>query len=158
MIRIRTGKAEDFDNIKNYLIDLWVMHAENEPDLLDKERIRNSNVKSYYQKSLENPEKSCFFVAEEENEIYGFIKIDIKKIDSFFKNPKILYIDDLFVMPKYRRKGVAKLLLNRVENLAKEGGIKRIQARVYAFNSNMHKLLVSQGYNSPYATWNKSLK
>lgn len=47
-IAVREGTREDLPFIKSALIDSWVEHAKNEPDLLDEERMKQSDIKSYY--------------------------------------------------------------------------------------------------------------
>jgi GNAT superfamily N-acetyltransferase len=154
-IKIRRGRREDFPIIKDCLIYLWVEHARQEPGLLDEERMRASNVEDYYQECLDEPDEHSLFVAEVDGEFAGFIRADIKKIPSFFKHPEILYLDDLYVLPEFRRKGVARSLIQRAEKLAREKGIERLQARVYSFNKEAQELLKSMGYHSPHGTWDK---
>ena len=154
-VNIREATSKDIPTIKECLIDSWTTHAKNVPDLLDEGRMRNSKVEEYYKKALKKPDASFIFIAEVEGEFAGFIRADVQEIASFFKYPRILFIDDVYVLEKFRRKGVANLLIKNVEKIAKEKGIKRIQARVYSFNEPTKKLLESSGYSSPYATWDK---
>lgn len=156
-ILIREAQHKDITEIKNYLTDLWTWHSENEPDLLDEKRMRNYNSQGYCEKCLADPDKCRLFIADDEGKIAGFLKVNIQEIDSFFKNPTILYLDDVFVLPEYRRKGIARSLIEHAEKFAKEKSIKRIQARVYTFNNGMHKCLESLNYRSPYATWDKEI-
>jgi len=156
-IIIRSGKSEDINQIREHLINLWVEHAQNEPTLLEEKEMRNVNVDEYYNEALENSDKSSVFIAEDNGKIVGFLKADVEQIDHFFLNPQIIYLDDIFVLPEYRRKGIAKTLVKEAEKLAKEKGIKRIQARVYSFNKRMQSFLESQGYHAPYATWDKTI-
>lgn len=156
-IIIRPGKLEDVSQIKDNLINLWVEHAKNEPGLLDENEMRKTDAEGFYKKCFETQDKCFTFVAEDSGKIVGFLKADITEIPSFFIHPKILYLDDLFVLPDYRRQGIAKALILKAEELAKEKNIKRIQARVYTFNTGMHEFLKSLGYHSPHATWDKTL-
>lgn len=154
-IRIREGGIKDLPQIKKCLIDSWVDHARKLPELFDEERMRNSDIDSYYRKAFSNPNVSSIFVAEADGKFAGFIRADIQEIESFFKNNKILYLDDVYVLPKYRKTKVATLLTKEVEKKARELGIKSIQARIYTFNTPAQGLLKSFGYSMPYSTWNK---
>ncbi len=156
-ITIRKGKIEDIARIKPCLIDSWVMHARHEPALLDEKRMMRSDIEEYYRKALRN--KDCnFLVAEVDGQFAGFIRADIQRIASFFRNNRILYLDDVYVVRKFRREGVAKSLMLEIESIAKSRHIKRLQARVYAFNKPMQKLLKSMGYGTPHSTWDKVLQ
>lgn len=156
-VTIRGAKPEDIPMIKKCLIDSWVEHAKAVPELLDGERMRASKVEEYYQKCFDEPDKCFVFIAESESRFAGFIRADIQEIPSFFKYPTIMYMDDTYVLPEYRRKGIAKSLIQKVEDLARDKGIKRLQGRVYTFNKPTQKLLESMGYTSPHATWDKVL-
>lgn len=153
-IKIRAASSEDIPCIKKLLIDSWVEHARREPELLDENRMRQSNVEEYYQKALNNPD-SFVLVAEIDGRFAGFIRGDITEIPNFFKNNRILYLDDCCVEEEFRRKGVATTLLIEMEKIAREKGIKRLQGRVYTFNEPVQELLISLGYSSPHETWNK---
>lgn len=155
-ITIRKGTPEDIPFIKKCLVDSWVKHAKHEPGLLDEERMRQSDVESYYKKALES-EDSVVLIAEIENERAGFIRADVKQIPDFFKENRIFYLDDTYVVLKFRRKGVARTLTLKIEEIAKQRGIKRIQSRIYTYNKSMQKLRRSMGYRSPHATWDKVL-
>ena len=157
-ISIRKATHKDMPIIKECLIDSWVEHAKAVPKLLDEERMRNSKVDEYYQKCFDEPDKCFVFVAEIKGEFAGFIRADRKKIANFFKHSETLWLDDTYVLPSFRRQGVAHKLTLEVETLASELGIKRIQSRIYTFNKPMQKLRSSMGYSSPHATWDKVLE
>lgn len=157
-IVIRSGTPQDIPEIKKCLIDSWVEHAKQVPELLDEERMGQSDVEGYYKKAFDNPGKSFVFVAEVDGKFSGFQKADIQEIPSFFKHNRILYLDDGYVLPKFRRMGIATKLIQEAEKKAKELGIKRLQARVYTFNKPTQNLFAKLGYSSPHATWDKVLE
>ncbi len=156
-IVIRKAVPEDLPAIKAGLIDSWTEHARKEPDLLDEEDMRNVNVESYYKDAFESDE-SIILVAEDGNNFAGIIRADISEIPHFYKHNKILYLDDVYVSPKYRGHGIVGKLISEVETFAKERGINRIQARVYTYNSAMQKALTRAGYHAPHSTWDKVIQ
>jgi GNAT superfamily N-acetyltransferase len=151
---IRQGTEEDILLIKPYLLDSWVMHARNEPKLLDEDRMKKSDIEKYYKDALKNKD-SHFLIAEVDGQIVGFIRVDVKTIESFFRDSKILYLDDVYVVKAFRRSGVARALIGEAHKIAKSENIKRLQARVYTFNKPMQNLLISMGYTMPHSTWDK---
>ncbi len=156
-LNIRRGTPEDIPRIKQSLIDSWIEHAKNEPELLDEERMKASNVEGYYKAAFDNP--NChILVAEQDGNFAGFIRADIQEIHNFFKHNRILYLDDVYVLPEYRKRGVARFLLTEVETIAREAGIRRLQGRVYTFNKPIQSLLRELGYHSPHAIWDKALE
>lgn len=158
MTKIRKGTRDDIPEIKKCLIDSWVNHAKNVSNLLDEDRMRKSDIDGYYKKAFANPETSFIFIAEVDGKFAGFQRSDIQEIPNFFKYNKILYLDDIYVLPEFREQGIATKLIQESEKKAKELGIKRLQARVYSFNKPTQKLLSKLDYSSPYATWDKLLE
>ena len=158
MIKIRKATDKDIPQIKKCLIDSWVDHAIHVPELLDEERMKKSNIEKYYSKALNSPKTSFVIVAELDGKFAGFQRADIQKIPDFFKSNKIIYLDDAYVLPEFRRKGIATVLIKEIEKIAKKNKIKRLQGRVYTYNKSTQKLLTKLGYKTPYATWDKVLK
>jgi GNAT superfamily N-acetyltransferase len=56
-----------------------------------------------------------------------------------------LYLEDLYVDPKYRRAGVARALLDRLAVIAKEAGCRRMQWLVHRQNEPAIRLYESFG-------------
>lgn len=158
MERIRAGIPEDIPQIKSCLVDSWVEHARNVPELLDEERMKASDIEGYYRKCFENPDRCFVLVAEVDGKFAGFQRADIQEIPAFFKYNKILFLDDAYVLPEFRRRGIATKLIEEAEKLAKEKGIHRLQGRVYSFNKPVQELLKKMGYTMPHSTWDKVLK
>lgn len=156
-IIIRKGNLEDIENIKKSLIDSWVNHAKKVPSLMSVSRMKKSDIDSYYKKAFLNPD-SYVLVAEVNSNFAGFLRADIKEIEPFFKDNKIIYLDDTFVLPKYRKIGIAKKLLSEVEEIAKKKKIKRLQAKVYTFNKITQKMLTKLDFTMPYSTWDKIIR
>ncbi len=153
-MNLRQANLNDIPFIKDCLIDSWVEHAKNNPDLMTEERMRKSKIEEYYTDAIEN-NKGYTFIAEFDNKKVGLIRAYEDKLADFFKDSNILYIDDLYVLKDFRRKGIAKQLLEEIEKIAKKKGIKRIDARVYTYNHPMQQLLNSFEFKPPYATWVK---
>ena len=47
-----------------------------------------------------------------------------------------LYLEDIFVLPEYRRRGIGKALLSRVAKIAQDRGCARLEWSVLDWNSN----------------------
>lgn len=47
---------------------------------------------------------------------------------------KCLYLEDFFVLPEYRKLGIGGMLFDRVVQLAKESGVKRMDWQVLEWN------------------------
>ncbi len=71
-------------------------------------------------------------VAEWEGKVVGFA-LFFSNYSTFLTQPG-LYIEDIFVLPNYRRQGIGKALLNYVINLANERDAGRIEWSVLDWN------------------------
>ncbi|KKP48362.1 MAG: GNAT family acetyltransferase [Candidatus Woesebacteria bacterium GW2011_GWA1_33_30] len=157
MIKIRKGNIDNIPQIKKCLIVSWVDHAKNVSELLDEERMRKSDIEGYYKKAFDNVKEAFILIVEVDGKFAGFLRADIQKIPDFFKFNNILYLDDCYVLPEFRRMGIATFLIKEAEKIARKNKIKRLQGRVYSYNKSIQKLLVKLGYTSPHSTWDKVL-
>ena len=71
--------------------------------------------KNHNSSTNKNPNTSFVIVAEVDGKFAGFQRADIQEIPSFFKHNKIFYLDDAYVLPEYRRMGIATLLIKKAE-------------------------------------------
>ncbi len=110
-IIIRKVKKEDIESF----IDCYIKAYQ---DLKNYKYKTRKDIKNYF-KWLYNRDKDGFMIAEENNKIAGFIAVDANWVN--YKGEKILEIHELFVLPEFRRKGIASKLLNK----ALEYGIKK---------------------------------
>lgn len=155
-VNIRPATLEDIPQIEESLRKSWEMHLQEEPGLFDEERLRSSDIESYYKKALTN--KDCVvLIAEKDGQFAGFIRAEADTIQPWFKHNKILWLDDIYVKEEFRREGVARSLVQQAEQAAREKGIKRVQSRVYVFNKPIQELLRSMGYDFPHRVANKVL-
>ncbi|MGB3694663.1 MAG: GNAT family N-acetyltransferase [Spirulinaceae cyanobacterium] len=71
-------------------------------------------------------------VAEEEGKLVGFA-LFFANYSTFLTKPGI-YIEDIFVLPAYRRQGIGKALLSYVAKLAVERNVGRLEWSVLDWN------------------------
>ncbi len=125
MITIREAKEQDIDMIYScirglaeHVNQLELVTAKKE-DLLQEFFSPNSHV--------------LVLIAEnEKNEVTGFSLFF--KTFSTFKAKTNLFIEDLFVFPEFRSKGIGKMLLNRICEYAKSLGAAKVEW--YVNNAN----------------------
>ena len=157
-MKIRYGTKEDAEKISKCLKEMWFMHADQEPDYIDMEVLKKSDLKGYFKNCFDGSNKSYLLIAEKKEKLAGFCKLNIEKIQRFFKQRKVLYVDDVYILKDFRRKRVASTLLQEAERIANKRKIKWLKARVYTFNKPAQKLLNSLRYKSLYSEYFKILK
>ncbi|NES72319.1 MAG: GNAT family N-acetyltransferase [Okeania sp. SIO2D1] len=82
-------------------------------------------------------------LAEWEGEKAGFA-LFFTNYSTFLTQPGI-YVEDLFVLPGYRRRGIGKALLSHVAKLAVERGVGRLEWSVLDWNTPAIALYKSMG-------------
>ena len=122
MIKVRVSKPGDEQSIYDLVKALAVYEKApdeviNTPEQIAKDLFEN---------------KICYaYVAEDNNLIIGFALYYVSY--STWKG-KSLYLEDLFVLPEYRKEGVGGLLFDEVVATAKRWKVKRMDWQILDWN------------------------
>ena len=81
-----------------------------------------------------NSSKTKIFVAERDKKIIGYINFSFLGKSPYTKTKKKGVINDLFILGKYRRKGVGEALVREARLLFKSRGIKNVTISVISSN------------------------
>ena len=148
-MNIRTANISDIDKILILEEQVFKLHYNARPDLIDKEKSPNSY--EFLRKCIES-DNGKIFIAEIDENIIGHCIINIKEI----KNHHIYFdmmnieIDDMCIDEKHRKKGIGKKLFEEVIKFSKEKGIKRLELGVWEFNENAIKFYECLGMKTKY--------
>lgn len=77
-----------------------------------------------------------YLVFSEDKEIRGWISVG--RSYNYFTDEMEGMIPELYVLPKFRKKGIAKELLESALNRLKKEGFKKVQLNVYSGNPAKH--------------------
>lgn len=99
-------------------------------------------------------ENAIIFGAIKDQELCGFVWIYIHE---FFEEKRV-HINQIATNSKYRGKGIAKQLINKVEEYAVINGINNIDLFVSEVNSIAHILYERLGFETERRYMNKKLK
>lgn len=145
-MKIKIRKATKKDILKLKKIDKFgfQLNRYSGLDKLDPKFKEKKGEKSYYEKFIYGKKKWCY-VAEQDNNILGFILFNIEKRAKYFKIKKIGYIDLLFVNKKLRGKGISKSLMNKTYEIFGKEGIKYLKLSVHVDNV-AHKVWKKHGF------------
>ena len=95
-------------------------------------------------------------VAEDKGKIVSFLLYIYRPKGKVFAE-NYFYIEDLFVTPEYRGRGIGKKLMNLVEEEAKKRGIKKLRLSSKVKNTPANTLYKGLGYKVEQYDWNKML-
>jgi ribosomal protein S18 acetylase RimI-like enzyme len=103
------------------------------------------NFKSYVKKGINKKDK-FILVAETQNQIVGFVYCEIKKRPGMFILKKIGYIVDIFILPKFRKKGTGTILIKNAIKKFKQNKIKFVQINSLTGNKKAIRLYKKIGF------------
>lgn len=118
-------------------------------DLFDQYRVfygqssDRSAARAFLQARLQKQD-ALIFVAIENGEMAGFTQL-YPSFSSVAMRP-IWILNDLFVSPSFRRKGVAQQLMNTAAAYARETGVIRLELATQITNQSAQALYESLGY------------
>ena len=101
------------------------------------------SAKQFLQERITNRE-SVIFIAIDEGQFAGFTQLYPSYSSVSMK--KIWILNDLFVSPAHRRKGIAQALINKVIDNCKKTGRKRVVLSTAYDNFNAQKLYEKLGF------------
>lgn len=106
-------------------------------------------VSEFYNSIMANP-SVLFYVIEDEGQNLGYIWIEIKeyKENAFRKPYKSIYVHQLNIIEAYRNKGLGKKLMNKVNEIAEQYEIKKIELDYWSDNENAKNFYMKNGYKN----------
>ena len=135
LTEIRTFKEKDKEVlmglIANFRVDLANLKGSKKEPNIDMAR---EELQDY----IDN--KYPIFIAEDkENKLVGYLVCKVEE--------GIIWVESLYVLPEYRRRGVASLLFNEAERLAERLGSDTLYNWVHPNNDRIIKFLRKRGYD-----------
>lgn len=93
-----------------------------------------------------NKKKSAIYIAELDEDILGFIRLQNKERLEENKTIRYIKLSDLFVAPMFRKIGVASSLINQAYMFARENHSAEIVLNVYETNTKAKDFYVKQDF------------
>ncbi len=143
-LNIRPFKPSDLDT----LVSFW-REIEDNPALSgdffspsqENETSWRKHVLSVYEE-----DENQILVAEDEGKLVGFIKIMTLVRHPLVSNIRCSLIGNMYVLPEFRRMGVASALMDRVFEYVKSKGGTHVRLNVMASNTPAYNLYEKRGF------------
>ncbi len=144
-LTIRSLNKEDIDKVTELIARLKDLNSELDPHYTTVEDLDEISRK-YIENSIDNP-NVIFLVAEdtEKSRIVGILRAQLVE-RPFYKPNKALLITDIYVDPRYRRRGLGTLLLEKLENEARKRDIEMIIASYPSGNVIADDFFTKKGF------------
>ena len=126
MIKVRAANILESKSIINFQINM-AFETENV-------KLEKSSVKKGINAVFKDSSKGKYYVAEENDRIVGSLLTTNEWSD--WKNGIILWIQSVYIIPEYRRKGIFKLMYSYLKKMVEESN-GLIGLRLYVNKTNI---------------------
>ena len=144
-MKIRKAKKEDIPEIKDLVLKLFSVCDKIDPaDKLDKSWFKKSKSNKFYIDLLKKKDK--LLLVAEDKKIVGYLLLETKNRDPFIKENKVGYISELFILPKYRGKGISKEFFKEANKWFKKKKFKWLNVSTHSLDKPANKFWEKQGF------------
>lgn len=140
MITVRNAKLSDANSIIDFQLK---MARETEKLALDPDTV-TKGVNAV----LNDTAKGQYYVAETGDIVIASLLITFEWSD--WRNCNVWWLQSVFVMPEFRRKGVFSKMYIHIRNLAEEQGIAGLRLYVETRNTNARRTYETLGMSSEH--------
>ena len=144
-VNIRKAKLSDLSALVSMAIGLTTHECEFDPLLLPNPGKFKSDYVKYFRRHLKR-KNSIALIAKSRGRAAGYALLEVRKRPPFFRERRYLYIHDLFVPERYRRRGVGSALINETKKIAAERNTRVVELSAYAKNKDALRFYRSQGF------------
>lgn len=132
-INIRNATEDDLETIQELNLKLFEKEIKEFDSSLDKNWTFSEKGKSYFTDRIK---KGIALIAEVGGAPIGYLVGGEAETQEYRKIGKTAELDNMFVLEKFRQKGVGKALVNGFFKWCKENGYKKIRVDASARNNN----------------------
>lgn len=156
MINIRKSKRCDFEKIFKLTEELYKAELPFDKNL-NPHYYTNQKAKDDLQKLI-SARKRTVLVAEENDNLVGFVDgyIIIEKEEVYIE--KVAYLDHLCVSKKHRERGIGGTLIDEFTKIMKEKGAKYIKLNAFENNIPAVSLYKKEGFKEYSVYYMKEIK
>ncbi len=155
-MKIRKLTVDDYDELVELFYKLDEFHVQSRPDCFVHRDKNETYSKEDFVHNLAYPgglELGAF-----ENEmLVGFVQATLWEESFQVKGVKTAVLDNIYVLPDYRRKGIAAKLFSEVELWAKEQGAVRLDLYTWDFNKGAIAMYQAMGMKPQRYVFEKEL-
>ena len=143
-MEIRKLTVDDHDEVEELFYQLDEFHVQNRPDCFVHKDKSETYPIEVFTHNLEYP-GGLELGAFENGIMVGFVRATLWEESFEVKGTKTAVLDNIYVLPDYRRKGIAAKLFSEVENWAKEQGAVRLDLYTWDFNKGAIAMYQAMG-------------
>lgn len=151
----RKLEEADYPEMLEQIRELAQIHIDARPDyFLPRD---NEFPKKDYDEALADPGSLFLGAFTDTGSMVGFARAIVIQGSGEVQTIRTARLDDIYVLPEYRRKGIAAALFQRVEQWAKAQGAQRLDLAVWEFNKTALCLYRAMGMTPQRHYYEKNL-
>ena len=155
-ITTRMANQDDAASLAKLNSFVQDFHLECHPSYFIK--ARNQDVADYFS-DLMKQECVEIWLAEADALPVGYVSaiIHVRDVNPFCRSRKWIEIDQIGVRAEFRKRGIAKKLLDRIKNMAAINGIDNIELASWNFNREAHGAFARLGFSPLWTRFGMTL-
>jgi L-amino acid N-acyltransferase YncA len=148
-VTFRDAEVRDLPRILELTAVTWEPHRDHHPDDFNTASWAETveRLKSRFDSTTSPEYPAITLIAEADSELLGYIsaiRISQRKGGDLYEHTS--HIDDIFVVPQHRRKGIGRRLIARMKERLLAEGVSNVRATVWSFNSESRALFQHAGF------------
>lgn len=145
-IQVRSATTSDLSAIVEINDSVQGMHARQLPDLF-KHPADGAELTAFFGACVERDDE-LLLVAEEGELVvaYAWAAIRISGESAFKFERRVMYLNQIAVLPQARRRGAGTLLVQAIESEARRRGLATVALNSWQFNAEAHGFFARLGY------------
>lgn len=155
-MEIRKLVESDYDQVIELYCALDEFHVQARPDCFVHREKDKVYPKDAFVHNLSYP-GSLDLGAFEGVQLIGIVSATLWEESVMVKNVKTVCLDNIYVLPNYRRRGIAAKLFAEVESWAKEQGAIRLDLHTWDFNRGAIAMYEAMGMTPQRYVFEKKL-
>ncbi|MBB6217185.1 ribosomal protein S18 acetylase RimI-like enzyme [Anaerosolibacter carboniphilus] len=157
-MEIRKATKSDLPTVVSLNDTVQKIHAEAHPHLF-KYPVDLSALEAFFEKMIDQLNGLIFITFSDTGDPAGYICAVIHCVpeNPFKFEQRVMYIDQMVVSSAYRNIGVGRMLMEKVEEYAKDLEADRIELGSWMFNQGAHKFFEKLGFSKFKAAFWKSI-
>lgn len=152
---IRKLTGEDYPAVLPLYEELDRMHFDARPDCCLPREV--AYPKNDYDEVIAAPDCLMIGAFDESGNLLGTVRATLWNKSGMVEGIKTVCLDDIYVLPEARRKGIARELFAYTEFWAKEQGAVRLDLHVWGFNKDALSLYRAMGMTPQRYVMEKNL-
>ena len=155
-MEIRKLKDSDYEMVIELYRELDELHVQTRPDCFVHRGKDEIYPRDAFLHNLSHPGVLQLGAFENE-QLVGVVRASLWEESGMVKDIKTVCLDNIYVLPAWRRKGIAAKLFTEVELWAKEQGALRLDLHVWDFNKNAIAMYQAMGMTPQRYVFEKKL-